>query len=201
MDAVVGLVGVVIGGFIGWGQTWWAQKKEQEKSSNYLAIRVVNVLRQYIYKCSLVAADEGDPDSNGELVPQAKDPGPIKYPDDIDWRSINPRLAYQLLALPNKGEAADRAILAAIDFCSGPPDYEEVFEERHLQYSMIGIEAVALERVLCKEFNLPIEETLENWNPEEEFQKAIKRVEESQIERAESHKKLMEEISASEGKK
>lgn len=198
MEAIIGLVGVIVGASIAWAQTWWAHKQEQKKSANYLAIRVVNTLRQYLYKCWLVAEDDGlsqgQRDSDGCLVPQATDPGPIKYPDDIDWKSIDSKLAYQLLSLPQKAEFAERAIAAAIEFSSGPPDYEEVFEERYLQYSMIGLTVLSLENELCKTYAIPKENSLENWNPSEVFRKAIQNVEKAQVERAESQRRIMDEL-------
>ena len=198
MEAVIGLVGVIVGASITWMQTWWTHKQEQEKSANYLAIRVVNTLRQYLYKCWLVAEDDGlsqgERDPDGCLVPQAKDPGPIHYPEDIDWKSIDSKLAYQLLTLPQMAESAERAIAGSIEFGSGPPDYEEVFEERHLQYSMIGLKVLFLESELCKVYKIPKENSLEEWDPSAAFQKTIQSIENAQIERTESQRKMMDEL-------
>ncbi|HLE12698.1 MAG: hypothetical protein A2504_16950 [Bdellovibrionales bacterium RIFOXYD12_FULL_39_22] len=205
MEAIVGIVGVIIGAGITWAQTLWMHKQEQNKNAKYLAIRVVNTLREYVYKCWLVSVDDGlnqgQRDSNDCLAPQAKDPGPIIYPEDIDWKSIDANLAYQLLSLPNKAESADRAILAAVEFCSGPPDYEEVFDERHIRYSLIGLGVLSLEKTLCKLFEIPQEQSLDDWDPANGFQEAIKQVENRQLKRAESQKKLMDELDNSKGKK
>lgn len=194
-EALIGFVGVIIGALTSWAQSWWLHKQDVNRNAQYLAIRVVNSLREYTYKCWLVAVDDGlyqgQPDSEGCLSPQAKDPGPIFYPDDIDWKSINPKLAYRLLSLPSKAESADRSISEAIEFCSGPPDYVEVFEERHMQYSLIGLEVISLEKELCKSFGLPQEKYLEEWNPAECFENSIKEVKEAQNKRAENQKQLM----------
>lgn len=191
-------VGTLVTSTVPFIQSWYLNRKDREKHAHYLAIRVVIALRQYLYKCWLVTQDDGlaqgQRDSDGCLVPQAKDPGPIVYPEDIDWKSIDPKLAYKLLSLQPSAESADRMISAAIEFGDGPPDYKDIFEERHLQYSMIGLKVLALENELCKANMIPKEDSLEDWNPSEAFQKTIQNIEASQVKRTESQRKIMDEL-------
>lgn len=196
-DVIFGLIGVIVGSFLSWIQTWHSTKKEREKSAHYLAIRIVISLRQYIYKCWLVAVDDGlclgERDSDGCLSPQAQDPGPISFPEDIDWKSIDANLAYKLLSLQPMAEAADRAIASSIEFSDGPPDYDEVFEERHYQYSKIGILVIELEAQVCNLFNLP-SETHEQWNPKNDFERSINYVELRRARRADANIKMAKEM-------
>jgi len=197
-EAFIGFIGVIVGSMLSWLQSWYSAKKEHEKNAHYLAIRVVIALRQYIYKCWLVSVDDGlnlgQRAKDGCLVPQAKDPGPIVYPEDIDWKSIDPKIAYKLLSLQPLAESADRAISTAIEFSDGPPDYENIFEERYLQYCQIGLEVIKLENEICKIYNIPIDNS-ENWNPKESFAETLKKVESNQMRKAESRKKLFDETS------
>lgn len=189
-----GFIGVLVGASIPWLQSFISSKLERKRHASYLAIRVVIALREYLYQCWRVTEDDGgERDSGGCLYPQVKQPGPIKYPEDIDWKSIDPKLTYQLLSLPSIAQAADRAISVAGEYDS-PPDYEDYFEERYLQYSMMGLKIISLEEELCRLYSIPKEISLEDWDPKSSFQKKIKQVEERQIKRAESNKKIFEEF-------
>ncbi len=203
-EAIIGFVGVIVGSIISWVQSWYSTKREHDKNAHYLAIRVVITLRQYLYKCWLVSVDDGliqgQRNQDGCLVPQASDPGPIEYPVDIDWKSVDPKIAYRLLSLQPSAESADRAISAAIEFSDGPPDYEDVFEERYLQYSKIGLIVIGLENEICKKYNVPIDNS-EDWNPKEGFEKTLNQVESNRIREAAASKKLFDELSSSESLK
>lgn len=198
-EAVIGFIGVIVGSIVPWLQSLHSAKNERDKHAHYLAIRVIIALRQYTYACWLVAVDDGlnqgERDIDGCLVPQAKDPGPIVYPNDIEWKSIDAQLAYDLLSLQLDAESADRSIAAAIEFTDGPPDYEDIFEERHSQYSKIGLKVIDLENRLCKKFEIPLEDKNSNWSPLEDFNNAIKKVEQNQNRRAENNKSLFDEMS------
>lgn len=197
-ESIFGLIGVIVGAGISWGQSWWVGKQEQSRHANYFAIRVVHTLRRYAFQCSLVASDDGlalgQRDQNGCLSPQVDDPGPIKYPDDIDWKSIDPKIVNSLLSLQSQAETADRIIFNSAEYGDGPPDYDDVFEARHLQYSLIGIKVLSLEKELCRIFKIPGEFSLENWSPSIVFDQTIKKIEENQIARSASAKKFLEEI-------
>lgn len=194
-ESIFGLVGVIIGAGISWGQAWWVSKQERNRHANYFAIRVVHALRRYAFQCSLVATDDGlvmgQRDEDGCLSPQAADPGPIRYPDDIDWKSIAPKIVNSLLSLQSQAEAADRIISSAAEIC-GPPDFEDAFEARQLQYSMIGLNVLSIEKELCKIYKIPAEDSLEDWNPSLVFEKTIKNIEESQIRRSENLKEFFQ---------
>lgn len=203
-EAIIGFIGVIVGSILSWAQAWYYSKREHQKNAQYLAIRVVIALRQYLYKCWLVSVDDGlnqgQRDQEGCLVPQATDPGPIVYPEDIDWKSIDPKLAYRLLSLQPSAESADRAISAAVEFTDGPPDYKDIFEERYLQYSKIGLLVTELENEICKTYKIPSDDS-EDWKPKESFKKIIKQVELNRIREAASRKKIFDEIESGESLK
>ncbi|MBM0105831.1 hypothetical protein JM946_13910 [Steroidobacter sp. S1-65] len=125
--ALIGLGGVVVGAFltpiIEAVKAWYASRKH----ARYLAIRVVCILDQFIDACADVVADHGEEDEAG-IYTYDPLPDPPSFPDDVDWRSIDSKLMYEILSLPNKAESARRAIWNCARV-TGPP-YDEVGTER-----------------------------------------------------------------------
>lgn len=81
---------------------------------------------------------------------------------------------YRLLSLPNESETAERCLDGA-DNVATPPDYEEWYEERRVQYSKIGLTAFALTQELRKKYGIPAQE-FDYWNPAERLAEAKARV-------------------------
>jgi hypothetical protein len=140
-EAVFGLIGVLIGVFSTWGQSWWSERRSTGRAAHYLAVRVVCVLDQYVERCAEVVSDDGlsfgqrNPD--GCLEPQVPLPGPPMFPEDVDWKSISHDLMYRLLSMSADVEGADKGIAFVWNAIACPPDYDEFFEERSYQYGRI----------------------------------------------------------------
>ncbi|RQO35397.1 hypothetical protein DBR39_18960 [Chryseobacterium sp. KBW03] len=166
-EGIFGLLGVLIGSFITWYQNSRSQKKEAEKNARYLAIRIVCVLDRYLQECVDVVKDDGldcgqrMPD--GCLKPQVKIPSPLIYPDDVDWKSIDPELMFKLLSFPSEIEEGNRMINFAGEI-AGPPDYEEWFVERKVSYSQFGLMAFKMSEELADRYHIK-KKTYNNWNP------------------------------------
>ncbi len=166
--AIFGLLGVLLGSLLSGAKDWWLQRLNRRREANYLAVLVVGLLDRYVFACAAVVADDGLSnglrDENGYLRPQVKLP---KFEPDalkVDWKSIPLGIMYELLDLPYKGELANHAIEAAWEYTSAPPDFEEVFEARHEQYSKLGIHAASLAARLRAHSGLPERESTE-WDP------------------------------------
>lgn len=166
-EGIFGLLGVLIGSFITWYQNSRSQKNEAEKNARYLAIRIVCVLDRYLQECVDVVKDDGldcgqrMPD--GCLKPQVKIPSPPIYPDDVDWKSINPELMFKLLSFPSEIEEGNKMINFAGEI-AGPPDYEEWFVERKVFYSKFGLIAFKMSEELADRYHIK-KKTYNNWNP------------------------------------
>lgn len=196
MEAIFGFLGVIIGATISWFQSYWTNKRESDKSAKYLAIRLVCILDKYLYDCIKIVKDDGlsygQRNKEGCLEPQVKQPGPPIYPDDIDWKSIEPDLMYGLLSFPSEVADGERLISFAWDI-TGPPDFEEWFDERKFQYSQFGLIASKLSNDLSSKYGIK-KKVYNNWDPvadlkteletvsqrrqigTEEFNKIIKRI-------------------------
>lgn len=162
IGALIALAGVLIGLLFNAAKEFLMERKQTKKRATYLAARIVCVLDEYIQKCCEVVGDDGTcmgqpagrtHDGQEYYQPQVPLPKPPIYPDDVDWKSINGRLMYRILALQNHARETDRYIVASGEHAF-PPDYEEVFEARQEGYANLGLEAIALVEALDRKYKI-----------------------------------------------
>lgn len=175
-EAVAVVVGAILGSGIVVMREWLAGKVDSRKRAKYLAIRVVITLDRFVDQCAIVSLDDGHLEGfREEATATTKDPSPIDFPEDVDWRSIDHQMAYDLLSLDNKLHDARQAINAAADFAS-PPDYDLYFETRRYRYALLGLEAARLARILRDTHDLP-RRAFGEWNPESKLEETRKEIE------------------------
>lgn len=193
--AIIGFIGVIVGALISWFSEHWREKQNRKRDARYLGIRAVCTLDKFMDSCIDVVSDNGRIDQDGYTYSQVPLPPPPAYPDDIDWRSIDPELMYRLLSLPTDAETANRVIGAAAEH-SDPPDHDDYFNERRSQYTNLGLVALELSKEIRQTFNIPLQ-TFRGWDPaafllEEKFKQ-----EKEQLLREERHRKMLAELSQS----
>ena len=163
ISAASGIAGVIVGTVLPWFRDRWNNKRQ----ARYLAIRVVCVLDEFLDQCTCVVGDDGlcDGQRNAEgcLEPQVAQPKGLPLPTDVDWRSIDHGLMYNILVLPSRIEGDNRAISFAAEH-SFSPDYNEVFEERRYRYACLGLDAAALTHTLRTRYEIPAQE-FGDWDP------------------------------------
>jgi hypothetical protein len=182
IGALIGFVGVALGLFVSWIKDWLERKKLRNQQATYLAVRVICILDEYTDGCVKVVQDDGtimgqaaERDDNGfeHYVPQVSVPAAPKFPDDVDWKSLDSSLMYQILAFPNLVRSTNDSIDHASDNAF-PPDYDELFEARWEGYASLGLKAIELAGLLRAKYDLPKENPSEwnpDWNPKEYFEK------------------------------
>lgn len=147
------------------------RREELDKHARYLAIRVVCKLDPFISECCDVVSDDGLSDHEGITRPRVADPT-ISIPQDVDWRSIRPDLMYRILGLPNEIDVARHSIEFVATEIAGPPDHEEYFEERIIQYGQLGLAALALADEIRETYGIP-QRNYANWRPKDLLGKAL----------------------------
>ncbi len=163
-DGFAAFLGAVIGSGLLLFRDWIAAAYNTRKNAKYLAIRVVTILDRFVDECAQVSIDDGFLEGWNEIAKTTvNDPSPVLFPDDLDWRSIEHQLAYNLLALDNKIHDAKQSISAAGEYAS-LPDYSEYYDERRLQYAVLGLEVAELARNLRDTHDLP-RRSFGDWNP------------------------------------
>ncbi|MDO9461865.1 MAG: hypothetical protein Q7N95_17350, partial [Alphaproteobacteria bacterium] len=164
LTAVATTFGTVLVTFVGHRMTVSKDSEaERERHARYLAIRVVCVLDPFVSECCNIAQDSGMPDHEGTYHPRFDDPV-ISFPDDVDWRSITPNLMYRILGFRNEIDVAQQSIAFVGDEIAFPPDYDDYFEERVIQYGQLGLTALALANDLRNSYGIPMQD-YGNWNP------------------------------------
>lgn len=175
-EAVIGLIGVIVGSAITISKDVWLSWLERRREGSYSAIRLVCILEEYADKCIDVVYDDGTTygqpagrmeDGQSYLDPQVTIPAPLEYPNNISWRSIQKPVMHRALALSNKARSTNRHISAASDHAS-PPDYEEVFEARQEGYAQLGLDSLEIADDLRKKFDISVmsrSELNSDWEP------------------------------------
>ncbi len=167
--AFIGLVGIILGVFLGIFKDWLLQRTKTKKEYEYLTIRVSCMLDRFVYGCVDVVNDDGTSfgqyDKDGCAQVQVSLPTFNPHELDVEWKSLPHTLMYEILNLPNKIETANQTITSAFDYAASPPYYEEGFDERQFQYSQLGVYSSELAIKLRKYGKLPIFESPEHWNP------------------------------------
>lgn len=194
-SAIIGLIGVVLGSMIAVAKEFVTTFFERKRNARYAAIRIICILDEYAQKCVDVVSDDGTAcgrpagrTSSGEEYydPQAEQPRPPLYPEDIDWKSISKGLLYRILMLPNTARETDRYISNSAEH-SGPPDNEEVFEARQEGYANLALEALALAADLRKEYGLPkttVKALNPDWNTKRYLEDKKKEIDTEKVKRA-----------------
>ena len=186
MEALIGLLGVIVGASITAVREHWASKASAKKSAEYLAIRVVSILDGFAEKCADVVGDDGL--SQGQVGPDGCRSVQVPTPEfsvenlDVDWKSIPSDLMYEILSLPNCVSAANQKISNVWEYVADPPDYEELFEERQIQYGELGLKAASLSDELRKLYGIPTRE-YRDWNPVKHMAEGMGRAIEERNER------------------
>ena len=195
-EAIFGFIGVIIGSVLPWIQACLKRKRDEAKEARYLAIRCVCVLDKFVEDCMDVIKDDGlscgERNIEGCLEPQVIAPGPPKFPNDVDWRSVDQEIMYKLISFPSEVEAGDRMIAHTKDFAY-PPNFEDWFLERKYYYCTFGIHAYNLSNELTNKYGIK-KKVYNNWEPESDFKEEFAKISERRIERIEANKRIASTI-------
>lgn len=178
--AFIGVVGIVAGASMVWLKEWFTSRWHQKKQARYLAVRMVCILDDFVDGCVEVVKDKGvyTRDQNGQetLGLGVKEPDLPTFPETLDWRSIDHKLAYRILSLPISVKAAGDATSFAFSEIAGPPDYEEGFEMRQEQFAKLGLKVTSIARDLRRKYDIPENEE-RYWDPDRVFQEKLNEIE------------------------
>ena len=179
---IIPLGSVLIGASIAWIREWWISEKERKRQAHYLAIRIVNVLENYIIQASQVVSlikmpvkNIGDINSNITLKQKGFTLAIPKYPNDIDWKSIDFELIRRTLLLLNTAENTERYLaMISPDFSTANlkkqmniirkiekgdvnkyyEDCNSYFAEVQSHYATLSLEAIGIMGEFCDTYKV-----------------------------------------------
>jgi hypothetical protein len=173
VSGIFGFIGVIVGASISWLKESFNEHSQRSRNARYLAVRVICILDEFVDVCLNVALDNGEPTwnpSNGEesCGVRVQAPQELNFPNDLDWKSIDSKLMYEILKLPNQLSVTNRNIYEASDPVT-LPDTDATFEARWEGYSNLGQTATRLVTKLRKTYKLPPPD-LTDFNPQQIFE-------------------------------
>jgi hypothetical protein len=162
-EVLAGFLGVIVGAFVPWLQSMFESWRSRKRDAQYLAIRVVCILDKFVEDCAAVATDDGIENDSGITEARTKTPE-VQYPQEVDWRSIDPTLMYSLLSFQNEVRAAEEGVAETWDW-EEVPEFASYFRHRAEEYGWCGLKAASLSQELRKTYRIPATTYSEQWSP------------------------------------
>lgn len=194
-EALISFIAAIIGGAITVLYSHRTSRADRKRAAEYLAVRVIMVLEQLADQLFYVSVDDGytyGGRGQYEADITSKIPDVPVYPADIDWKSIEPKLAFRILGVSRLMDDAGAQVGAASEFAS-PPEYREVIDVRQAEYGKIALEALLLSDELRSRFKLG-PRPAQSFDMRSAITKAISDIEERDRKNAELHAQMMRDL-------
>lgn len=147
--ATTGVLTTLLNQGVGLLREWWINKNRKKSEATYLAMRLAVILEEFAVKCAYTM-QHGEADyKEGAVEFSYNLPTLAPYPQESDWKSLDHKLAAQIMSFPNEISAAEMS-------CE--------FQRRHEGYLfgssdetiVAGAKACRLAQSLRKKYSLDI---------------------------------------------
>lgn len=149
------LFGVIVGTVLPWVREWWINRR----NARYLAVRVICILDKFAENCAQAIGQENQDDD----LPVSPWPETLDFPADLDWRSLDRGLLYDILSLPNEVATAWNEVDAISLVASTEHDPQHLATVTQY-YTPLGLKATVLAQKLRKTYSIP-ERKFDGINP------------------------------------
>lgn len=167
-EGVFAIVGVILGGLFGWVGEYIRWNLSRRDRAHYLAVRIVISLDRFVDRCATAASINYE---DREVFSAAR-PEKLVLPDDVDWQSVTPEIAYRILELPQKEKEANEKGIFYWD-ATGEADVAQSAEIEG--YVKVGLDAAKIATQLRKRYRLP-ERPQKDWEPTVKLQEQWNRI-------------------------
>lgn len=159
LPAVIGLVGVVVGGLITQGSDAIRRHRASTRDKLYLAIIVSAELEKFVDGCWEVSCDDGTymgqpAGREGTYEAQSTNPKFDPHAIDVEWRLLDSDLLPRIWSLPGLISDANGRAHAEFEHSSWPYD-NSALGVRSYEYEQLGIAAAEISMALRKSQKLP----------------------------------------------
>lgn len=129
----------------------WLTKKRRRRA---LALLVCPLLEQFMLDCQAAIDDEGQR-RKGNRHPSVPMPTGPEFPPEVDWASIDPRLANRVQWLRSAATRADQELRHLAEELHDPPENEPWFSHRRTRCHRLLYHATKLSFTLREVAGLP----------------------------------------------
>lgn len=193
ISGAAGILGALLGTSIVWIKEVVIAGKKTKKDATYLAVIVGSHLERYANTCLAIAYDDGYDEGqpaggNGicDIVVKAPAIQPLDL--EVEWRSIDAKLMYDILRIPDRQEQIHRLLRSG--GYDDPPEHTDYFWERRQKFAELGIAVIEIVTRLRKEAKLP---GVDQWNADADLKKSLlEALEKVAEERVEAAKRIAE---------
>jgi hypothetical protein len=109
MAATTGVLTTLLNQGVALLREWWTDKHRKKSEAIYLAMRLATVLEEFVVKCVYRAWHDDADLTEGAIELDYSLPTLACYPHDSDWKSLDSKLAEQILSFPNEITSARMA--------------------------------------------------------------------------------------------
>lgn len=166
--ALSGVVGVALGAALTLLREVLMQRRKEQKDVAHLVGLVAGALERFSSACANTANDDGEltypPGEEPFRVDRTKDPEFSVDKLDVEWKALPADLMFKILDLPYRIDEAHRFIEGASEHAAFPPDFEEYYEERRYQFSILGADAGRLAASLRRYAKVPARQRNPHWD-------------------------------------
>jgi hypothetical protein len=109
LAGTTGILTTLLNQGAGWLREWLTNKSRKESEAIYLAMRLAVILEGFVIECWHRAWHNESQLAVGNMRLDYDLPALASYPQDSDWKSLDPKLAGQVLSFPNEVTSANRS--------------------------------------------------------------------------------------------
>ncbi|ERP95429.1 hypothetical protein Q669_30720 [Labrenzia sp. C1B10] len=193
IGASVPIVGIFISQALGIYRDHRSDKRKREREARFLGLKLIILLEDFCGDCYGAAMNnvpEFDASNPSRFQFQTKEPD-LFLPEKAAWELFDPKLTEQILWLESNLRNIKEAHASLNAF---PPDYDDLFEHRAEDYSMLGIKTLDLIAKICKRYQFKTPARPGYYDPREGFERQLKKISKFWQEKADSQRKLFEQI-------
>jgi len=162
-SGTAGLLGVLLGSSIAAATKWVEHAVTARRDARYLATVLSVQLERLVIACSEVAMDVGELDAHGNMSPRVQAPELRLESIQGNWRALPAELMHAVHLLPYKLDLASAVASAAYEN-DMPPDWDDFYESRQLEYARVGLEVDRVASALSRHFKYS-RPGWPGWNP------------------------------------
>ncbi len=157
-DKLIGFLYAAAGAILAllgkWAIDALTRRSERSGHRAYLCVRVVCELDRFAMGCLAVALDYGPDEHEGSSdITSVPQPSFEPHGLPVDWKSIDVKVAYEILNLPGEQAAADARISGVWRYDDA--DGDDTMDTRREEYRKLGLKAARLSVHLRQVGKLP----------------------------------------------